>query len=61
MIRLAAEAAKVRLDAATALLEACEGRHYPATEIRSAYLFDVFRPVPADMADMAAELDRDAA
>ncbi len=61
MIRLAAEAAKVRLEAATALLEACEGRHYTATEIRSAYLFDVFRPVPADMVRLAAELDGSAA
>ncbi len=57
MITLAADAVKVRLDAAVAFREACEGRSYPATELRTAYLFDAFNIVPGDMAEMARKLD----
>lgn len=58
MMQLAEDASRARLDAATALLEACEGRHFTATQLRSAYLFDVFVTVPEDMVEMADQLDR---
>lgn len=54
---LVCQAAKARLEAANALREVCEGRQYPATALRMAYVFDPFKPVPADLADLARELD----
>ncbi len=54
---VACDAAKARLTAATALLEVCQGRHYPATALRVAFLLDPFKPVPADMIEIAALLD----
>ncbi len=57
MITLAADAVKVRLDAAVAFRETSDGRTYPATELRSAYLFDAFKIVPGDLAEMARQLD----
>lgn len=57
MMQLAADAARARLEAASALREACEGHQCPATELRMAFLFDVFRAVPADMVAKTRKLD----
>lgn len=57
MMSLAQDAVNVRLIAATAFREACEGRPYTATELRRAFMFDTLKPLPADMLAKAGELD----
>ena len=54
---MAQEAVKARLTAAIALREACEGRACSATEMRREFMFDPFKPAPADIADLARKLD----
>ncbi|MES2902891.1 MAG: hypothetical protein V4696_01775 [Pseudomonadota bacterium] len=57
MTALAADAVRIRLEAAVAFREACEDREYGATVIRRPYRFDAFKIVPGDLAALAAQLD----